>query len=50
MDKQIIDVINDFALWKGDTFRLANEIVEKQKQIDRDKLVEAGLPEAAEIL
>ena len=50
MDKRILDIIANFSLWKGDTYRLAMLIVEEQKQIDREKLISAGFPEAAEIL
>ena len=34
----------------GNTFTLAALIVEKQKELDRQKLVEAGFPEAAEVI
>ena len=50
MDKRILDIIADFPQWKGDTYRLAVLLVEEQKQIDREKLIAAELPEAAEIL
>jgi hypothetical protein len=50
MDKQILDLIADFSVWKGDTYKLAMLIVEKQKEISRQKLVDAGMQEASEIL
>lgn len=50
MDKRILDLIADFQQWKGDTYRLAMLIVEEQKQIDREKLVAAEMPEAAELI
>lgn len=50
MDKQILDVVTDFSLWKGDTYRLAALIAEKQKEIDAGKLEAAELPDAAEIV
>jgi len=50
MDKRILELIANFHLWKGDTYRLASLIAEEQKTIDREKLVEAGYPEAAEVL
>ena len=50
MDKRILDLIADFSQWKGDTYRLATLIVELQKEIDREKLIAAGMPEAAEVL
>ncbi len=45
-----MDLIADFAQWKGDTYRLASLIATKQKEIDADNLEAAGMPEAAEIV
>ena len=50
MDKRILDIVNDFSQWKGNAFTLANLITEAQKELDREKLVAAGMPEAAEIV
>lgn len=50
MDKSILDLINDFSQWKGNTFTLAALIVERQKEIDRQTLVNAGFPDAAEAI
>ena len=50
MDKRILALINDFSQWKGDTYRLAALVVELQKEIDREALVAAGMPEAAEVI
>lgn len=50
MDKRILDVVSDFSQWNGNTFTLANLIAEKQKELDREILVAADLPEAAELL
>lgn len=50
MDKRILALISDFAQWRGDTYRLAVLIVEMQKEIEREKLVAAGFPEAAEVI
>ena len=50
VDKRILALIADFALWKGDTYRLAALIVELQKEIERDKLIAAGFVEAAEVI
>ena len=47
MDKRILDLIADFAVWKGDTYRIAMLIVEAQKEIDRETLIAAGFQEAA---
>jgi hypothetical protein len=50
VDKRILDLVNDFSQWKGNSFTLANLIVEMQKDIDREKLVVAGFAEAAEFI
>lgn len=50
MDKRILDLVNDFSQWKGNTYTLANLIVELQKDLDRKKLVEAGFSDAAEVI
>lgn len=50
MDKRILDIINDFTQWKGDSFRLAVLVTEEQKQIDAEKLETAEMPEAAEVV
>ena len=50
MDKSILEIIADFSLWKGDTYRLAALIVEAQKELNRAKLLAAEMPEAAELL
>ena len=50
MDKTFLDLIGDFSQWKGDVYRLVVLVVEKQKEQDRAKLVDAGFPETAEVL
>ena len=50
MDRSILDLINDFSQWKGNTFTLAALIVEKQKELDRKTLFDAGFIEAAEAI
>lgn len=50
MDKRIVDIVGDFAQWRGDTCRLAALVSEQQKQIDVDKLEAAEMPEAAEVV
>jgi len=42
MDKRILDLVNDFAQWRGNSFTLAALVAEMQKQIDREKLEAAG--------
>jgi len=50
MDKRILDLVNDFSQWKGNSYTLANLVIELQKDIDREKLIAAGLTEAAEVI
>ena len=50
MDKSILDIVNDLAQWKGDGYKLAALVAEQQKQLDRDKLIAAGLEASAEVL
>lgn len=50
MGKEILDIVNDFSQWKGNSFTLAALIVEKQKELDRQALAAAGFTEAAEAL
>ena len=47
--QKILDLINGFAQWRGNTFTLAALIVENRR-IDRQRLVEMGFPEAAEVI
>lgn len=48
MDKEILELVNDFAQWRGNPFTLAQLIAEKQKELTRAKLIEENMPEAAE--
>ncbi len=50
MDKQILELVDNFGEWKGNSYTLANLVVEKQKEIDREKLIEAGFVEASEVI
>lgn len=50
MDKRILDLVNDFSAWKGDTYKLAMLVAALQKAIDADKLAELGYPELSESL
>lgn len=50
MDKRILDLIADFPQWKGDSYRLAALVSELQKEIDREKLIAAGMPDAVEVI
>lgn len=48
MEKAILDLVNDFAQWRGNPFTLAQLVAEKQKELTRDKLNSENMPEAAE--
>ena len=50
MGKEVLDLIADFSKWKGNSYTLAALIVEMQIAIDRQKLIDAGFAEAAEVI
>ncbi len=50
MEKCILEVIADFPAWKGDTYRLASLLLERQREAIRQKLIAAGFTEAAELI
>ena len=50
MGKEVLDLIADFNKWKGNSYTLAALIVEMQIAVDRQKLIDAGFPEAAEVI
>lgn len=50
MDKRILELVGNFSLWKGDSYRLAHLVAELQKEIDREKLEAAGHTEAVEVI
>lgn len=50
MDKRVLDLINNFRAWGGDTYKLASMTCELQKEIIREKLIEARHIEAAEVV
>lgn len=50
MDKRVLDIVNDLRAWRGDTYKLAALVAEEQKQIDKEALLAAEMPEAAEVL
>ena len=50
MDKRILEIVSNFQLWKGDSYKLAVLVAAEQQQIDRDKLLAADLPDAAGVI
>jgi hypothetical protein len=50
IDKDILEVVNDFASWKGNSYTLAALIVAKHLELMKAKLEANGFPEAAEAL
>lgn len=50
MDKALLDIVNDFSQWKGNTYTLAVLLAEKQKELVKERLIEAGYVEAAEVV
>jgi hypothetical protein len=50
MNKNILDLVNDFNQWRGNPFTLANLIIDLQNQNIRQKLIDAGEDNAAGIV
>jgi len=50
MDKAILDIVNNLGLWHGNAYTLAALVAAAQREIDRQALVDAGYPDAAEAL
>ncbi len=50
MDRRILELVNDFSAWKGDSFRLAAMVAAIQTELNKEKLESAGFVEAAEVL
>jgi len=54
MDKEFLALVADFPQWKGDAYKLAALVAalaaERQREADREALVSAGFPEAAEAI
>jgi hypothetical protein len=50
MDASILAIIANFPAWRGDTYRLAALIMEAQKSVIRETLIQAGFLEAAEVI
>ena len=50
MDRRILNLVNDFSLWKGNPYTLAVLLAEKQKELVKERLIEAGYVEAAEVV
>ena len=50
MERALLDIVNDLTQWKGNAYTLAALVAEKQKELDREKLTQAGQTEAAELL
>lgn len=45
MDKRILEIVSDFSAWKGDSYRLAMLVSEKQKEIDQEELAPPPIEE-----
>ncbi len=50
MDKRILDLINDFNQWRGNPFTLSALIVDLQNRVIKEKLIQAGEDNAAELI
>jgi len=50
MDKRILDIVNNLGIWHGNAYTLAALVADAQREIDREKLLAAELPAAAELI
>lgn len=50
MEKYLLDIVSNFSLWKGDTYRLASLVAAAQKEHDAQKIDAAEMYDAAEIV
>lgn len=46
--KELIELVNDFALWKGDAFRLASLVMHRQQE--DDAALAESVPEIADAI
>ena len=46
--QELLLLVQDFAQWKGDVYRLAVIVAEKQRMEDADKVEAAGYTDLAE--
>lgn len=47
-NKELIELVNDFAQWKGDSFRLASLVMHRQRE--DDAMLAESVPEIAEAI
>jgi hypothetical protein len=50
MDKSLLDIINDFASWRGNLFTLAALLIAQNTELVKQRLIDAGFQEAADAL
>lgn len=48
--KQILEIVNDVTIWKGDVYKLAYAIVEAQKEFDAVIAETAEQQEVADLI
>lgn len=46
--KELIELVNDFSQWKGDTFRLASLVMHRQRE--DDAVLAESVPEIADAI
>lgn len=50
MDKSLLEIINNFASWRGNPFTLAAMLIERHTELIKQRLIANGFPEAADTL
>lgn len=50
MEKAILELVNDFSIWRGNPFTLASMVAELQKDTIKQKLIDAGETTAADLV
>lgn len=50
MDKVLLELVKDINQWNGNAYTLAALVAERQKEIDRQKLIDLGFTEQAEVI
>ena len=50
MDKVLLELVKDLNQWNGNAYTLAALVAEKQKELDRQKLIDLGFIEQAKVI
>ncbi len=50
MHKSLLDIVGDFASWRGNLFTLAALLIAQHTELVKQRLIDAGFQEAADSL